>query len=473
MLAPAIRPSRVRLSALVATLAGLAMLALAGVVRGQLARRGGEFPVNTVTDGNQRGARITPLPDGGFVVVWQSDRNVAARRFDANTQPLGREFQVNSTTTDYEPAPSVAAAPDGSLLVAWQSEMHPQSPPNETGIVAQRLDANVKRDGAQFAITQPPYLIGVEPSVAAIGPSEFVVVWNDVDNYYGRARIVSRTGEGPSFYVGDGNDAQYNPAVASNTDGSYRVVWYEEPFSEMQGRGFNGTSPTGDVFSIDSVSSGFHQGPAICTQESGDFVVAWATYGPLDYGTTPVSYRAFGASGVPLTPPLPVTPEESEPEQARPTVACGPGSAFVAVWGEAPLTSTDVRIRGRAFAPGGLLPSADFTIGLLDGADGDGASVARLTDGDLLVTWTDCGGVGACDIFGQRLTSSPASDCPGDCNRDGHVTVDELVLAVNIALDSPDAPLMKECLPADVNLDYLVTVDELVLAVNRALGGCS
>jgi hypothetical protein len=153
---------------------------------------------------------------------------------------------------------------------------------------------------------------------------------------------------------------------------------------------------------------------------------------------------------MPLTPPSPVTPEEVDPAQGLPALACGSDSAFTAVWEEFGVI-TYVKLKGRAFAPGGPSLSSDFTIGLIDGGDGV-PSVARLRDGDLLVAWTDCGLPSGCDIFGQRFTSMGATECPGDCNRDGRVTVDELVKAVTIALD-PDPSLTKQCLPADVNLD--------------------
>jgi hypothetical protein len=65
---------------------------------------------------------------------------------------------------------------------------------------------------------------------------------------------------------------------------------------------------------------------------------------------------------------------------------------------------------------------------------------------------------------------SPIFDRPaGDCNHDGGVTVDELVVAVNIALAS--AP-MSACKAGDRNADGQVTVEELVTAVNCALDGC-
>lgn len=59
--------------------------------------------------------------------------------------------------------------------------------------------------------------------------------------------------------------------------------------------------------------------------------------------------------------------------------------------------------------------------------------------------------------------------CAGDCNGDGQVTVNELVLSVNIALGSQPA---SACTAADSNGDGMVSINELIAAVTRALNGC-
>lgn len=61
------------------------------------------------------------------------------------------------------------------------------------------------------------------------------------------------------------------------------------------------------------------------------------------------------------------------------------------------------------------------------------------------------------------------TSCPGDCNGDREVTVDELVRGVNIALITQP---VDACPAFDRDGNSEVTVDELVLAVNRALDGC-
>jgi hypothetical protein len=59
--------------------------------------------------------------------------------------------------------------------------------------------------------------------------------------------------------------------------------------------------------------------------------------------------------------------------------------------------------------------------------------------------------------------------CPGDCDGNHSVGVNELILGVNIALGAADAA---QCRSIDVNHDGDVSVGELVGAVNRALNGC-
>lgn len=71
---------------------------------------------------------------------------------------------------------------------------------------------------------------------------------------------------------------------------------------------------------------------------------------------------------------------------------------------------------------------------------------------------------------GSVTVSLSVRTCDGDCNADRSVTVDELIVGVNIALGS--APITT-CLQFDRNDDGAVTIDELIDTVNRALLGCA
>lgn len=70
-------------------------------------------------------------------------------------------------------------------------------------------------------------------------------------------------------------------------------------------------------------------------------------------------------------------------------------------------------------------------------------------------------------------TATPTPDagdaCPGDCNGDDRVAVNELIAAVNIALGNSDPGA---CPSVDANGDDQVSISELVRAVSAALDGC-
>ena len=59
--------------------------------------------------------------------------------------------------------------------------------------------------------------------------------------------------------------------------------------------------------------------------------------------------------------------------------------------------------------------------------------------------------------------------CSGDCNGDGSISIDELIVGVNIALGNRPAD---DCLSLDPNGDAAVTINELIAAVGNAVNGC-
>src|SRR5262245_11155995 len=74
--------------------------------------------------------------------------------------------------------------------------------------------------------------------------------------------------------------------------------------------------------------------------------------------------------------------------------------------------------------------------------------------------------VGICVLARSSLAQTP---CVGDCDGNGSVAVNELVLGVNIALERE---LLSVCSGFDVDGDQRVMVNELVRAVDDAVFGC-
>jgi pimeloyl-ACP methyl ester carboxylesterase len=101
-----------------------------------------------------------------------------------------------------------------------------------------------------------------------------------------------------------------------------------------------------------------------------------------------------------------------------------------------------------------------------DGGICTGTSSTTLTH---CVADADCPG-GRCKPFsGDGCTAKCAREtqpCDSDCNRDGTVTIDEIIRGVDIALGTAS---VQSCAAMDVNGDGSVMINELLAGVNNAL----
>jgi hypothetical protein len=66
-------------------------------------------------------------------------------------------------------------------------------------------------------------------------------------------------------------------------------------------------------------------------------------------------------------------------------------------------------------------------------------------------------------------TTAGALTCAGNCNADGMVAINELIVGVNVASGAAAA---SACSPMDTNGNGEVVINELIAAVNSALNGC-
>jgi hypothetical protein len=72
------------------------------------------------------------------------------------------------------------------------------------------------------------------------------------------------------------------------------------------------------------------------------------------------------------------------------------------------------------------------------------------------------------DTPAATRTAAPA--CRGDCNRDGEVRVNEIVVGINISLGRAE---ISSCAAMDADGDGQIRVNELIGAVSSLLGGCT
>jgi hypothetical protein len=214
---------------------------------------GSEFQVNTWTVGYQEYPSITSLSYGGFGVVWQSIAQdgswygVYGQRFDSNGNKVGSEFQVNTWTTNNQWFPSITSLPNGGFVVVWQSYGQDGS---DYGVYGQRFDSNGNKLGSEFQANTWTTNGQGTPSITSLSNGGFVVVWESWEqngslwDVYGQKFDSNGNKVGSEFQVNTWTtDYQWYPSITSLSNGGFVVVW------ESDGQDGSGYGVYGRIFS--------------------------------------------------------------------------------------------------------------------------------------------------------------------------------------------------------------------------------
>ncbi|MBO6945177.1 hypothetical protein [Altererythrobacter sp.] len=146
---------------------------------------GPEFIVNTYIVSTQQVPSVTPLPDGGFVVTWESfgpdgdGSGIFGQIYNADGTAQGGEFQVSTTSAGNQLNSSVTDLSDGGFLVTWMS---PNVDGDGIAVVAQRFDSNGNKLGGEFVVnetTTGDQSLGqpVRQSVDVLDNGDIAVTW--------------------------------------------------------------------------------------------------------------------------------------------------------------------------------------------------------------------------------------------------------------------------------------------------------
>ena len=88
---------------------------------------GDAFRVNTTLDGAQHGESVAMNDDGQALIAWMSrdaeldDRDIFGRLYSGDGVPLGGEFRLNTYTDGDLRYPAAAISDNGRFVVVWQS----------------------------------------------------------------------------------------------------------------------------------------------------------------------------------------------------------------------------------------------------------------------------------------------------------------------------------------------------------------
>jgi hypothetical protein len=221
---------------------------------------GSEFQVNTWTTDRQWLPSITSLSNGGFVVVWESgcdylgctpqdgsSDGVYGQRFDSNGNKVGSEFQVNTWTTNIQEAPHIALLPNGGFVVVWDSWGQGGS---SRDIYGQRFDSSGSKAGSEFQVDTSTGDDRWGALISWLSNGAFVVVWSSYgqdgsdDGVYGQRFDSNGNKVGSEFQVNIWTTSkQLGSSITSLSNGGFVVVW------ESWGQDGSGSGVYGRIFS--------------------------------------------------------------------------------------------------------------------------------------------------------------------------------------------------------------------------------
>ncbi len=396
-------------------LSALAVVAvLPAVVLAQAA--GPEFQVNTYTTGSQYAAQVASDENGNFVVVWTSDGQdgsgfgVFGQRFNGAGVAQGGEFQVNTYTTGKQYFPAVASDPSGNFVVVWQDQAGEDG--YGYGIFGRRFDATGAPQGAEFGVNSYTTFNQSRPAVSRDAIGNFVVVWisdfqdGNATGIFGQRFDAAGVPQGGEFRVNSYTPGfQFYPAVASDHDGNFLVVWSgPSPLDGSQdgvlGQRYDAAGVAqGGEFRINSSTSGAQFLPKVTADASGNFVVAWA--GVEDSFYPGIFAQRLDGSGVLLGPELHVNTYTTS-VQSRPSVAADADGNFTVVWHGFVEDGSSYGIFGQSFDPSGAPRGGEFLVNTYTTGEQLTPRIAMDKDGDFVVVWNEGSQDGSTGIFGQR-----------------------------------------------------------------------
>ena len=302
----------------------------------------------------------------------------------------------------------MASDATGNFVVAWMSGGQDGS---SWGVFGQRFNAAGLPQGSEFRVNSFTTSNQRRPAVASDANGNFVVVWQsggqDESAYgvFGQRFSAAGLPQGSEFQVNSyTTDYQYGPSVASDANGNFVVVWtsngQDGSDEGVFGQRFNASGvPQGTEFRVNSYTPGYQISPSVASDANGNFVVVWQSYQDGGYG---VFGQRFSASGLPLGGEFQVD-SYAAVAQRVPSVASDANGNFVVAWASNGQDGSAFGVFGQRFNAGGLPQGAEFQVNSYTTNRQYLPVVASAANGNFVVAWSSYGQDGSgYGIFGQR-----------------------------------------------------------------------
>ena len=314
---------------------------------------GGESLVNSELVGNQIEQEVAALPDGGHVVVWESEGSIYFQTYDASGDPdvLGPVVGVGPTASLPNASdPAVIALNDGGFVVAYSQPTTAFF--GSESVFAQRFFEDGTPNGSSFQVSEGGSG-NTQVAGAALSDGGFVLTWQTRGIGNSLNDVVARVFDGVGnsserFLVNEQTTgSQFEPVVTGLDNNQFVIGWTD------LSNGRDVIARIYDAGDIDSGSefvlgqdTGLGQDDLQLQQlENGRFAAIWVTENS-DGGGDGVFARVFEQDGTPVTSTDILVNETTLNQQNNPTIAALDDGGFVAIWESAGTDGDDTGIFG-------------------------------------------------------------------------------------------------------------------------------
>jgi hypothetical protein len=194
-----------------------------------------------------------------------------------------QEFPVNTVTTGDQRCPVVVAHPEGGYLTVFASDT-PDNPVELQGVFGQRFGLSGERIGPAltFVSGELAYCLAAVPS----GPGRLLVVWgvfDGISNGFGRQAIYARHFDvqgnplSPRFQAGEGM-SYLPPGAACDAEGRCWISWIGQRVESVRARRFDlSGEPLSEEIRLDAPGGpgGLRWNVELAADPQGGFLASW------------------------------------------------------------------------------------------------------------------------------------------------------------------------------------------------------
>lgn len=321
------------------------------------------------------------------------------------------EFRVNINTTDYQNNPSIAVLTNGGFVVAWQG--YGKQDGSGYGIYLRLYDANGTPQSNEIAVATGTSKADV--CATSLSNGNFVVVWNSYDQIiassweiYARRYTLNGAALSGEFLVNTYYTAgqEVHPSIGVLSTGDFVIAWTSYG-QDADGGGIyaqryamNGTA-LGAQFSVNTQTIGDQTRSSTTGLSNGEFIIVWASTSQDNSGQGVYAQR-FATNGTKQDNEFKVNTYTIN-NQLSPRVNSISSDSFVVTWASDGQDSNGYGIYAQRFALNGTALGSEFRVNTYTTFNQTNPRVTALIDNEFMIAWSDDGRDGSgYGVYAQR-----------------------------------------------------------------------